>query len=114
MTRRVLDSATGQRKPVEEVLAVDVRPGWKEGTRVTFTGKGDEMGPPGAPPQDLVFVIKESPHPRCGQFRNSSSLIVLPYCCDAHGVQPYIPVLLPGLALACSSCSTVLSNHKQN
>ena len=39
-----------------------IKPGWKEGTRVTFEGKGDEL--PGRPPQDLVFLIKQLPHPR--------------------------------------------------
>lgn len=39
-----------------------VRPGWKEGTKVTFNGKGDER--PGQPADDLVLVIKQAPHPR--------------------------------------------------
>lgn len=41
---------------------LQVTPGWKEGTRITFSGKGDEM--PGQPPQDIVFVIAQKPHPR--------------------------------------------------
>ena len=39
-----------------------IKPGWKEGTRVIFEGKGDRL--PGRPPQDVVFVIKQVPHPR--------------------------------------------------
>lgn len=48
--------------PVEETLEIPIKKGWKEGTRVTFEGKGDEL--PGRPPQDLVFVIKQAPHAR--------------------------------------------------
>jgi DnaJ family protein B protein 4 len=48
--------------PVQEVLEIAVKPGWKEGTRVTFAGKGDEVAPGTA--ADLVFVVKQQPHPR--------------------------------------------------
>ncbi len=41
---------------------MSIKPGWKEGTRVIFDGKGDRL--PGRPPQDVVFVIKQVPHPR--------------------------------------------------
>lgn len=34
---------------LQEVLEIQVKPGWKEGTRITFTGKGDEL--PGRPAQ---------------------------------------------------------------
>lgn len=39
-----------------------VKPGWKEGTKVTFSGKGDER--PGQPADDLMLVVKQEPHPR--------------------------------------------------
>jgi DnaJ family protein B protein 4 len=39
-----------------------VKPGWKEGTRVTFAGKGDETAPGMA--ADLAFVVKQQPHAR--------------------------------------------------
>jgi len=45
----------------EKVLSVEVRPGWREGTRVTFPHEGDEQL--GAPPADVVFVLREKPHP---------------------------------------------------
>ncbi len=34
---------------LQEVLTINVQPGWKDGTRITFAGKGDEL--PGQPPQ---------------------------------------------------------------
>ena len=33
----------------QEVLTINVQPGWKDGTRITFAGKGDEL--PGQLPQ---------------------------------------------------------------
>lgn len=62
VTRHVMDAASGKSLPVKEVLEVQVRPGWKEGTRITFAGKGDEVTPGTA--ADLVFVIKQQPHTR--------------------------------------------------
>ena len=41
----------------ETVLEIKVQAGWGAGTKVTFKGEGDDM-------QDIVFVIKEAPHPR--------------------------------------------------
>jgi DnaJ-class molecular chaperone len=58
--RHVMDAASGKSLPVKEVLEVQVKPGWKEGTRITFAGKGDEVTPGTA--ADLVFVIKQQPH----------------------------------------------------
>lgn len=57
-----MDAASGKSLAVEETLEIPVKKGWKEGTRVTFEGKGDEL--PGRPPQDLVFVIKQAKHTR--------------------------------------------------
>ncbi|KAL8424880.1 hypothetical protein Efla_002999 [Eimeria flavescens] len=52
-------------QPVKEdsVVAVDVKAGWKEGTKVTFAGEGGQEAPNG-PPGDLVFVVKCRPHAR--------------------------------------------------
>lgn len=62
VTRRIVDAASGRSMPVEETLEIPVKAGWKDGTRVTFEGKGDEV--PGRPPQDLVFVVRQLPHIR--------------------------------------------------
>jgi hypothetical protein len=32
---------------MQEVLEVNIKPGWKPGTRLTFEGKGDEVRPGG-------------------------------------------------------------------
>lgn len=46
--------------PVEEILAIDIKPGWKKGTKLTFPEKGSEQ--PGMIASDLVFIIDEKPH----------------------------------------------------
>mmetsp|Transcript_4494 Transcript_4494/g.7987 ORF Transcript_4494/g.7987 Transcript_4494/m.7987 type:complete len:404 (+) Transcript_4494:53-1264(+) len=45
----------------EALLEVDVKPGWKAGTKVTFNGEGDEIGSTGKA-QDVVFIIREKQH----------------------------------------------------
>lgn len=46
----------------EKILSVTVKAGWKPGTKITFTGEGDEPAMGGGTPQDIVFVIAEKPH----------------------------------------------------
>jgi len=45
---------------VEEIVTIDIKPGWKKGTRITFAGKGDES--PNQPAADIVFIVDEKPH----------------------------------------------------
>ena len=61
ITRHVFD-ATGVAHEESKVLAVDVRPGWKDGTKITFEHEGDQEAPD-EPPADVVFVVKQKPHP---------------------------------------------------
>ncbi|XP_068345308.1 uncharacterized protein [Pyrus communis] len=44
----------------QEILTIDVKPGWKKGTKITFPDKGNEQL--GHLPADLVFVIDEKAH----------------------------------------------------
>lgn len=46
----------------ENVLQIDVKRGWKKGTKVRFAGSGNEIAP--GKSSDLVFIIAEKPHPR--------------------------------------------------
>lgn len=48
-------------KTVDEVLKIDIKPGWKKGTKITFPEKGNQE--PGVAPADLIFVIDEKPNP---------------------------------------------------
>jgi len=53
----------GKTSRVEDsVMSVDVKAGWKAGTRITFQGEGNEGA--GLVPSDLVFTLREQPHPR--------------------------------------------------
>ncbi|XP_023643994.1 dnaJ homolog subfamily B member 1 isoform X2 [Capsella rubella] len=45
---------------LEEILKIDITPGWKKGTKITFPEKGNQE--PGVTPADLIFVIDEKPH----------------------------------------------------
>ncbi|CAN1857391.1 DnaJ homolog subfamily B member 13 [Linum perenne] len=60
ISRDILD-ASGKTMQVEEILTIDIKPGWKKGTKITFPEKGNEQ--PGIIPSDLVFIIDEKPHP---------------------------------------------------
>ncbi|CCI43877.1 unnamed protein product [Albugo candida] len=60
ITRKVFDNASQQLREEQQILEVNIKPGWKDGTKITFEGQGDVL--PNRAPQDLVFVIKELPH----------------------------------------------------
>ncbi|PQQ11845.1 putative 35.5 kDa protein in transposon Tn4556 [Prunus yedoensis var. nudiflora] len=60
LTRDVINDA-GIIVQEEEVLQINVQPGWRKGTKITFQGKGDEK--PGYLPADIVFLIDEKRHP---------------------------------------------------
>ncbi|KAJ4796825.1 hypothetical protein LUZ62_048071 [Rhynchospora pubera] len=60
ISREIAD-ASGKTMPVEEILTIEVKPGWKKGTKITFPEKGNEQ--PNVVPADLVFIIDEKPHP---------------------------------------------------
>uniref|UniRef100_A9SWH6 Uncharacterized protein n=1 Tax=Physcomitrium patens TaxID=3218 RepID=A9SWH6_PHYPA len=57
---RSIADASGKSTPVEEILTIEVKPGWKKGTKITFPEKGNEQH--GMLAADLVFVIDERPH----------------------------------------------------
>ncbi|KAL3536523.1 hypothetical protein ACH5RR_004984 [Cinchona calisaya] len=52
--------ANGRPSTMEEILTIEIKPGWKKGTKITFPEKGNEQR--GFIPSDLVFIIDEKPH----------------------------------------------------
>lgn len=60
ITRRVI-RPDGQSLKEDKILAINVKPGWKSGTKITFNQEGDQS--PNALPADVIFVIKDKPHP---------------------------------------------------
>ncbi|KAL5725496.1 hypothetical protein ACHQM5_008634 [Ranunculus cassubicifolius] len=59
ISRNVTD-AYGKPATVEEILTIDIKPGWKKGTKITFPEKGNHEA--GTIPGDVIFVIDEKPH----------------------------------------------------
>ncbi|XP_051558732.1 dnaJ homolog subfamily B member 1-like [Myxocyprinus asiaticus] len=57
----------------DKILTVEVKKGWKEGTKVTFPKEGDETLT--NIPADVVFVVKDKPHP---VYRRDGSDIIYP------------------------------------
>ncbi|KAK4745939.1 hypothetical protein SAY87_012251 [Trapa incisa] len=70
ISRDVIDSY-GRPSSVEELLTIEIRPGWKKGTKITFPEKGNEHR--GIIPSDLVFIIDEKPH---GTFKRDGNDLV--------------------------------------
>jgi DnaJ family protein B protein 4 len=56
------------------IVTLEIKPGYKGGTKFTFDQHGDEA--PGHIPADVVFVIKERPHPLYA--RDGNNLICRP------------------------------------
>lgn len=61
ITRKVLNSDGRSSRSEDKILSVDIKPGWKAGTKITFPKEGDQM--PHNIAADIVFVIKDKPHP---------------------------------------------------
>lgn len=60
ITRRVMQT-NGNMYKEDKILTINVKPGWKSGTKITFNQEGDQS--PDALPADIVFIIKDKPHP---------------------------------------------------
>ncbi|KAH7823926.1 putative Hsp40 [Monocercomonoides exilis] len=59
ISRNVTDDH-GSTTTESKIMQVDIRPGFKEGTKITFEKAGDVR--PGNIPADIVFVVKQKPH----------------------------------------------------
>ncbi|KND03506.1 uncharacterized protein SPPG_00989 [Spizellomyces punctatus DAOM BR117] len=62
ISRKVLNDDNTTTSSVEKLLTIDVRKGWRSGTRITFPREGDQG--PNKIPADIVFIVKEAPHER--------------------------------------------------
>lgn len=60
ISKRIYDESGGSRQE-EKVLQINVKPGWKAGTKVTFAKEGDRI--PGKTPADIAFIIRDKAHP---------------------------------------------------
>lgn len=62
ISRMKYDETKNVQYKEEKVLEIQVKPGWKPGTRITFEAHGDEH--PNRVAADMVFVVEEKPHDR--------------------------------------------------
>lgn len=60
ISRRVLQP-DGTAKKEDKVLTINVKSGWKAGTKITFQKEGDQGR--NKIPADIVFIIRDKPHP---------------------------------------------------
>lgn len=58
---KMVMSHDGSARKEEKILNINVKPGWKAGTKITFPREGDQV--PGKIPADIVFIIRDKPHP---------------------------------------------------
>jgi DnaJ-class molecular chaperone len=58
ISRKIFDGR--QTRAEDKVLTIDIKPGWKTGTKITFPREGDQS--PNTIPADIVFIIKDKPH----------------------------------------------------
>ncbi|MBA0625900.1 hypothetical protein Godav_003647 [Gossypium davidsonii] len=63
--KRDVITESGQRVEHKEMLSINVEPGWKKGTKITFEGMGNEV--PRLYAADVTFVIAEKQHPVFGR-----------------------------------------------
>ncbi|XP_053201541.1 dnaJ homolog subfamily B member 4-like [Panonychus citri] len=61
ITKKILNSDGKSSRKEDKVLTINVKPGWKAGTKITFQREGDQN--PNRIPADIVFIIKDKPDP---------------------------------------------------
>lgn len=71
ISRKILQQDGKTYKKEDKVLTINVMPGWKAGTKVTFQREGDHSS--SSIPADIVFIIRDKPHPH---FKRDGSNII--------------------------------------
>lgn len=61
LNRNVYDPSTGQTRREEKIMQINIKPGWKALTKIRFEKEGDRK--PDTIPADVIFIIKDKPHP---------------------------------------------------
>ncbi|XP_068187218.1 dnaJ homolog subfamily B member 13 [Antennarius striatus] len=61
ISRRVMNDDGHTSSIKDKILTINVKPGWEEGTRITFPKEGDQG--PNNIPADIVFIIRQKSHP---------------------------------------------------
>ncbi|KAG5226337.1 dnaJ subfamily member [Salix suchowensis] len=110
ISREIVDSS-GKSVQVEEILTIDIKPGWKKGTKITFPEKGNEM--PNVIPADVVFVVDEKPHPMFS--RDGNDLILTQKISLAEALTGYTVnlITLDGRNLTIPINSVIHPNYEE-
>ncbi|XP_056141403.1 dnaJ homolog subfamily B member 13 [Lampris incognitus] len=61
ISRRVMNEDGYTSSIRDKILTIVVKPGWNEGTRITFPKEGDQG--PNSIPSDIVFIVRQKCHP---------------------------------------------------
>ncbi len=61
ITKKIMD-ASGASVSASSDKDIVIKPGWKDGTKITFPREGDEA--PNVIPSDIVFTLQSRPHDR--------------------------------------------------
>eukprot|EP01038_Epipyxis_sp_PR26KG_P008015 gene8015-10862_t len=62
ITRKEIIDDSGMTQNVSVEKEISVKPGWKNGTKITFEQEGDQI--PGVIPADIIFTLQTKPHDR--------------------------------------------------
>lgn len=60
ISRQVLNPDGHTSRSEDKIVTINVKKGWKAGTKITFPKEGDQK--PNTVPADIIFVIKDKPH----------------------------------------------------
>ncbi|GCB78646.1 hypothetical protein scyTo_0017765, partial [Scyliorhinus torazame] len=60
ISRRTMNEDGHTSSIKDKILTIQVKQGWKLGTKITFPKEGDQG--PNNIPSDIIFVLKEKPH----------------------------------------------------
>ncbi|XP_062870903.1 dnaJ homolog subfamily B member 13 [Trichomycterus rosablanca] len=61
ISRRIMNEDGHTSSIKDKILTITVKPGWNDGTRITFAKEGDQG--PNSIPADIIFIVRQKPHP---------------------------------------------------
>ncbi|XP_072558505.1 dnaJ homolog subfamily B member 13 isoform X2 [Paramormyrops kingsleyae] len=62
ISRRVMNEDGYTSSIKDKILSINIKPGWRQGTRIIFEKEGDQG--PNCIPADIIFVVQQKNHPR--------------------------------------------------
>jgi len=93
ITRKLFNPDNTTQREESQTLTIEVRPGWKSGTKITFSQAGDQDHP-SLPPSDIIFIVKEKPHDHFTREGNNLVLdVTLPLSAALCGAKMTMPHL---------------------